>query len=118
MAKNSPKRENGLSITWAESSGYAGFKDKVDNHNLQLFKAVILSSILGAGTAIVTDDDDDDSSNDWQAEAGRGAGEQVIMIGNRLADKLLSLQPTITIRPGYRFNIMLHSDLVLTPYER
>lgn len=99
-------------------SGYAGFKDKVDNHNLQLFKAVILSSILGAGTAIVTDDDDDDSSNDWQAEAGRGAGEQVIMIGNRLADKLLSLQPTITIRPGYRFNIMLHSDLVLTPYER
>ena len=99
-------------------SGYAGFKDKVDNHNLQLFKAVILSSILGAGTAIVSDDDDDDSSNDWQGEAGRGAGEQVIMIGNRLADKLLSLQPTITIRPGYRFNIMLHSDLVLTPYER
>lgn len=99
-------------------SGYAGFKDKVDNHNLQLFKAVILSSILGAGTAIVSDDDDNDSSNDWQGEAGRGAGEQVIMIGNRLADKLLSLQPTITIRPGYRFNIMLHSDLVLTPYER
>ena len=99
-------------------SGYAGFKDKVDNHNLQLFKAVVLSSILGAGTAIVSDDEDEDSSNDWQGEAGRGAGEQVIMIGNRLADKLLALQPTITIRPGYRFNIMLHSDLVLTPYER
>lgn len=99
-------------------SGYAGFKDKVNNHNLQLFKAVVLSSILGAGTAIVSDDDDDDSSDNWKAEAGRGAGEQVIMIGNRLADKLLSLQPTITIRPGYRFNIMLHSDLVLTPYER
>ena len=99
-------------------SGYAGFKDKVNNHNLELFKAVVLSSILGAGTAIVSDDDDDDNSNNWKAEAGRGAGEQVIMIGNRLADKLLSLQPTITIRPGYRFNIMLHSDLVLTPYER
>lgn len=99
-------------------SGYAGFKDKVNNHNLELFKAVVLSSILGAGTAIVSDDDDDDDSNNWKAEAGRGAGEQVIMIGNRLADKLLSLQPTITIRPGYRFNIMLHSDLVLTPYER
>lgn len=93
-------------------SGYAGFKDRVDNHNLELFKAVILSSILGAGTAIVSDDD-----NDWKGEAGRGAGEQVIMIGNRLADKLLALQPTITIRPGYRFNIMTHSDLILTPYE-
>lgn len=97
-------------------SGYAGFKDKVDNHNLQLFKAVVLSSILGAGTAIVSEDDDD--NDNWKSEAGRGAGEQVIMIGNRMADKLLSLQPTITIRPGYRFNIMLHSDLVLTPYER
>lgn len=96
-------------------SGYAGFKDRVDNHNLELFKAVILSSILGAGTAIVSDDDD--KENDWRGEAGRGAGEQVIMIGNRLADKLLALQPTITIRPGYRFNIMIHSDLILTPYE-
>ena len=95
-------------------SGYAGFKDKIDNHNLELFKAVILSSILGAGTAIVTDDDDND---DWKSEAGRGAGEQMITIGNRLADKLLSLQPTITIKPGYRFNIMIHSDLILTPYE-
>ena len=97
-------------------SGYAGFKDKVNNHNLELFKAVVLSSILGAGTAIVTDDDDND--DDWKSEAGRGAGEQVITIGNRLADKLLSLQPTLTIRPGYRFNIMLHSDLILTPYEK
>lgn len=96
-------------------SGYAGFKDKVDNHNLELFKAVILSSILGAGTAIVSDDDN--KENDWRGEAGRGAGEQVIMIGNRLADRLLALQPTITIRPGYRFNIMIHSDLILTPYE-
>nr|WP_293991500.1 TrbI/VirB10 family protein [uncultured Fusobacterium sp.] len=96
-------------------SGYAGFKDRVDNHNLELFKAVILSSILGAGTAIVSDDND--KENDWRGEAGRGAGEQVIMIGNRLADKLLALQPTITIRPGYRFNIMIHSDLILTPYE-
>lgn len=96
-------------------SGYAGFKDRVDNHNLELFKAVILSSILGAGTAIVSDDDN--KENDWRGEAGRGAGEQVIMIGNRLADKLLALQPTITIRPGYRFNIMTHSDLILTPYE-
>lgn len=99
-------------------SGYAGFKDRVDNHNLELFKAVILSSILGAGTAIVSDDDNDDNDdNDWKGEAGRGAGEQVIMIGNRLAEKLLALQPTITIRPGYRFNIMTHSDLILTPYE-
>ena len=96
-------------------SGYAGFKDRVDNHNLELFKAVILSSILGAGTAIVSDDDN--KENDWRGEAGRGAGEQVILIGNRLADKLLALQPTITIRPGYRFNIMTHSDLILTPYE-
>lgn len=96
-------------------SGYAGFKDKVDNHNLELFKAVILSSILGAGTAIVSDDNN--KENDWKGEAGRGAGEQVIMIGNRLTDKLLALQPTITIRPGYRFNIMTHSDLILTPYE-
>lgn len=34
-----------------------------------------------------------------------------------MANRLLSVQPTIKIQPGTRFNIMVNSDLVLEPYK-
>lgn len=96
-------------------SGYAGLTGKVDNHTFKLFQAVVLSSVLGAGTAIVTEDNNDD--DDWRSEAGRGAGEQMLDIGANVANKILSIQPTITVAPGSRFNIIVHSDLILQPYK-
>ncbi len=98
-------------------TGQAGFKDKVNNHFGTLLKGVLLSSVAGAGAAIVTDDDDDDDDTDYASEAGKAAGIAVINIGNKFADKALDRQPTIEIRPGYRFNIMVHRDMILTPYE-
>ncbi len=113
---------NGKSVNLANMPGVdllgqAGFKDKVNNHFGSLLKGVLLSSIAGAGAAIVTDDDDDDDDTDYASEAGKAAGIAVINIGNKFADKALDRQPTIEIRPGYRFNIMVHRDMVLTPYE-
>lgn len=96
-------------------SGYAGLTGKVDNHTFKLFQAVVLSSILGAGTAIVTEDSNDE--DDWRSEAGRGAGEQILEVGSNVANKILSIQPTITVAPGSRFNIIVHSDLILQPYK-
>ena len=94
-------------------SGYAGFKGKVNNHFLKLLQAVVLSSAMGAGSAIVTDNDKDD----WRSEAGKGAGQVIIDFGNKMGEKILNRQPTIEIKQGYRFNIMVQSDLILTPYE-
>lgn len=94
-------------------SGYAGFKGKVNNHFLKLLQAVVLSSAMGAGTAIVTDNDEDD----WRSEAGKGAGQVILDFGNKMGEKILNRQPTIEIKQGYRFNIMVQSDLILTPYE-
>lgn len=93
-------------------SGYAGFTGKVNNHFLKLLQAVVLSSAMGAGSAIVTDNDNDD----WRSEAGKGAGQVILDFGNKMGEKILNRQPTIEIKQGYRFNIMVHSDLVLTPY--
>lgn len=95
-------------------SGYAGVTGKVNNHYGKLLTSVVLSSIIGAGTAIVDDDDDDD---DWRSEAGRGAGEQIINIGTRFADKVMNISPEITIAPGEKFNIIVNSDMLLEPIE-
>ncbi|MGL4449854.1 MAG: TrbI/VirB10 family protein, partial [Sarcina sp.] len=96
-------------------SGYAGVTGKVNNHTFELFQAVVLSSILGAGGAIVTNDRYDD--DDWRVAAAQGGGEQIISIGNTMANKILGIQPTIEVAPGSRFNVIVNSDIILTPYK-
>ena len=92
-------------------SGKAGITGEIDNHFGTLLKGVVLSSIMGSAGAIVTD-----RKNDWRGAAAEGAGEQIVTIGDRFADRALSRQPTINIEPGTRLNIMVHSDLILEPY--
>ena len=92
-------------------SGKAGITGEIDNHFSTLLKGVVLSSIMGSAAAIVKD-----RKNDWRGAAAEGAGEQIVTIGERFADRALSRQPTINIEPGARLNIMVHSDLILEPY--
>jgi len=92
-------------------SGKAGITGDVNNHFSTLLKGVILSSIMGSAGAIVTE-----RKNDWRGAAAEDAGEQIVTIGDNFAERALSRQPTITIEPGTRFNIIVHSDLILEPY--
>lgn len=94
--------------------GQAGLTGKVNNHFATLLKGVLLSSAMGATAAIVTDDSDDD----WKSSAGEGAGLAIIQIGDKFTTKALDRQPTIEIKTGERFNIMVHSDLILKPYKK
>lgn len=93
-------------------TGQAGITGKVNNHFASLLKGVLLSSALGAAGAAVTDNDDD-----WRNAAASGAGEQIITIGDKFASKALDRQPTITIKAGDIFNIMVHADMILRPYK-
>ncbi|WP_172966774.1 TrbI/VirB10 family protein [Fusobacterium nucleatum] len=101
----------------ADMSGYSGLVGTVDNHTLKLFQGVILSSILGAAAGIIDDNGNNNNNNSWRNNAGRGAGEEIVTIGEAIASRLLAVQPTIKIAPGSRFNIMVNSDLVLEPYN-
>ena len=110
---------NGKSIELAnmqgvDLSGRVGMTGKVNNHFGTLLKGVVLSSIAGAAGGVVTSD----SNNAAVRNASTGAGEQIVRIGDRYAERALSRQPTIDIAIGARFNIMVHSDLILEPYRR
>ena len=94
-------------------SGSAGLRDKTNYHSLQLLRGVVLSAVFGAGTAIVTYEKDGD--NNYMSEAGRGAGKNIDTIGQKMADKDLNRQPTIEIRQGNKFNILVHKDMILKP---
>ncbi|MEJ5074849.1 TrbI/VirB10 family protein [Enterobacter ludwigii] len=99
-----------------DAAGYAGFADQVDHHYWKIFgNAFVLGMITGATEAGVSDGNSDDTST---AEAvNNGVAEQFSETGSTLIEKNLDVQPTITIRSGYKFNIMLNKDAVLAPYQ-
>lgn len=99
-----------------DAAGYAGFADQVDHHYWKIFgNAFVLGMITGATEAGVSDDNSDDTST--AESVNNGVAEQFSETGSTLIEKNLDVQPTITIRSGYRFNIMLNKDVVLEPYQ-
>ena len=42
--------------------------------------------------------------------------QQMDNVGTNLLNKNLSIQPTLTIRPGYAFNVLVNRTMILPPY--
>lgn len=94
-----------------DGMGQAGLRDRVDGHTGKIIKASVLSSVLGVGAELASDDDD------RIVRALQNSGQQTLNIaGQRLVDRSLNVEPTITIRPGWRFSVLVSRDLVLKPY--
>jgi type IV secretion system protein VirB10 len=95
-----------------DMSGYAGETGKVDRHLLRLLSAVLLGSVIQAGTAAGTS-----YTNPSFADLARqGAGQGVNEATQQIVRKELNIQPTITIAPGTRFNVFTTKDIILPPY--
>ena len=97
----------------ADTEGYAGLEDEVDNHWGTLFKAAILSTILSVGSEAGMSG----NNNGSLAEAiQQGMSQSVNQTGQQVVSRTLNVQPTITIRPGFPVRVMVTHDLVLEPY--
>lgn len=95
----------------ADARGFAGLSDRTDNHTLRIFSAAALSSLISIG-AELGEDDDDDIARAIRESAQDGASR----VGDEIVRRQLNVQPTLTIRPGWRFRILVQTDLVLEPY--
>ncbi|WP_419739822.1 TrbI/VirB10 family protein [Ruegeria sp.] len=94
-------------------SGFAGLKDRVDNHTLRLFGAAVLSTVLSVGSELGRDSNEDDI-----IKAIRDGGQRTLnQAGQRIVNRQLNVQPTIKVRPGWRLNVIVNKDLVLQPYQ-
>ena len=94
-----------------DGRGYAGLIDRVNNHTLRIFSAAALSSLISIGAELSADDDEN------IARALRDAAQDgASRVGDEVVRRQLAVQPTITIRPGWRFRILVHQDLIMTPY--
>lgn len=96
-----------------DTAGYAGLEDEVDFHTWQLIKGVALATLLGVGTELSLGDNESDL-----VKAMRESAQQnVSRAGQRITEKNLNIQPTITVRPGWPLRVIVHKDLVLRPYR-
>jgi type IV secretion system protein TrbI len=96
----------------ADTEGYAGLEDEVDNHWGMLFKAAILSTLLSVGSEAGTSN----SENNLAQAIRQGASQSFSQVGEQVVGRSLNVQPTITIRPGFPVRVMVTHDLILEPY--
>lgn len=112
-------------------SGYSGFynSEGIDNHYWQIYgSSAIIGVITGAmqysqnntnanvqtgGIGVTTNTD----PSVGQTMAG-SLGQQLGQTGTTVIQKNINVQPTLTMPPGYEFNIMITADMVLVPYSK
>ncbi len=97
----------------SDTAGYSGLKDKVDFHTWQLLKGVALSTLLGVGTQLSLGD----QNSDLVRAIEESTQQNVNRAGQRITEKNLNIQPTITIRPGMPLRVIVHKDLILRPFK-
>lgn len=103
----------------ADSAGYAGFTDQVNNHLLRLYGSAVLMSAVTAGfsmsqpqaTAIGT-------AQNANSALSQALGQQLGQTTSQMISKNMNISPTLEIRPGYRFNVVVIKDLTFyKPYQ-
>jgi type IV secretory pathway VirB10-like protein len=111
---------NGNSITLegmpgTDESGAAGLADRVDYHLDKLAEAAALSTAL-AYAGNLARNPNASSGNNGQDVIGDAVAQQANRIGEKIIDRELDVQPTITIRQGWPLRVLVNKDMILEPY--
>lgn len=96
-----------------DAIGQSGLSDEVNSHWGQLFKAALATTLLSVGSEAGTSWNE----NNLMQAIRSGASNGFSMVGNRLIDRSLNVQPTLTDRPGLPFTVLVGHDLLLKPYR-
>ena len=100
----------------ADAGGYSGLEDEVDDHWAELFKAALLSTLLGVGSELGTTSGTG-SNSDVITALRRGSSDSLNQTGQKVVQRNLNIQPTLTVRPGFPVRVIVNRDLVLEPYK-
>jgi type IV secretion system protein VirB10 len=99
----------------ADLQGAAGLTDRVDEHWFRILKGAAVASLLAATTQGIAGSTTSFNPTVPQIWANNAAGD-INQVGQQVTRRNLSIQPTITVRPGYSVNVMVTRDLVIPPY--
>lgn len=109
------------SMPGGDQAGYSGFKDKVNNHYVRLFGSALLMSAVTAGVSLSQDNSNNSGfgqETTASSAMSEALGQQLGQVTAQLISKNLNIAPTLEIRPGFRFNVIVTKDLTFSkPYK-
>ncbi|MHB1669470.1 TraB/TrbI/VirB10 family type IV secretion system protein [Thiomonas sp.] len=101
----------------ADGKGESGLGDEVNNHFMRIFGSAILMSLLGVGAQLSQPQNAGAfNTPSASAQAAGSLSQQLDSVGTNLLNKNLNLQPTLNIRPGMTFNVLVNRTMILPPY--
>ncbi|RRH90357.1 TrbI/VirB10 family protein [Variovorax beijingensis] len=101
-----------------DPAGYAGLEDAVDWHWDRILAGAALSTLLGVGAELAAPQSrTDQDGNRLVIVVREGAQDTVNQVGQEITKRNASIQPTLTIRPGFPMRVMVSKDLILRPYQ-
>lgn len=105
------------SMPGADIAGFSGFEDEVNNHYLRIFGSAALMSIITGGMSYAVDEvsnsnNNNNNSTSVQDEMAAALANQMGQTTLTLLQKNLSIAPTLEIRQGFQFNIVITKDVV------
>lgn len=108
----------------ADLEGYAGIEDKVNNHYFRIFGNAILMSVFAATAQVATTGFSNNTNNNGNTNSNQAGqimagalGMQMGQAGMAMIQKNMNIQPTLEIRPGNEFNVLVTRDIAFKkPY--
>jgi len=99
-----------------DPAGYAGLEDGVDWHWDRILAGAALSTLLGVGAELAAPNNNGNTGSVTVA-VRQSAQDTVNQVGQEITKRNVSIQPTLTIRPGFPMRVMVNKDLILRPYQ-
>ncbi|MEO9228799.1 MAG: TrbI/VirB10 family protein [Devosia sp.] len=99
-----------------DPAGYAGLEDGVNWHWDRILAGAALSTLLGVGAELAVSNQGNVNGNAVIALRD-SAQDTTNQVGQEITRRNLSIQPTLTIRPGFVMRVMVVKDLILRPYQ-
>jgi type IV secretion system protein VirB10 len=103
-----------------DALGAAGFQDEVNHHLVRVFGSALLLSVISAGVQLsqIPEFGRGFSGPTAGNVLGAAVGQQLGQTSSELVRRGMNVSPTIEVRPGYAFNVMVTQDLVFPgPYD-
>jgi hypothetical protein len=90
----------------ADSQGFTGLEDEVDQHWDRLFMGAVLSTVIGIGAELGSN-----ANGSAIASALRqGSSNSLSQTGQQITQRNLNIQPTLTVRPGFPVRVTINRN--------
>lgn len=102
----------------ADGQGRSGLSDQIDNHFWRIWGSALMTSLLGVGVQLAQPQNvGSQNTPTAQQSAAAAVANSLNETGTQILRKNMNIQPTLEIRPGYTFHVMVNKTLILPAFR-